>query len=241
MVLGAESVRERLLRLEEAISQLEQLRARRSGSEDYRDRWAIERGLQLGAEILLDIGNHLLSAHFGVSARDYEDILTQLVAQQVLSPTLHARLKGMGGGSERARPRLHAPRPGDRQRAARASTDGLLRLQPGGAGLARKDGDAMSLSGGCHCGRVRFRIDASLDGVTECNCSICTRKAFCTCGQRASSSSVCTACPIRPRSSQSTLSAVPVPWRSGYVAASRHTHSPAGTRWSAIVRSGLMN
>ena len=97
MVLRVESVRERLLRLEEVISQLEQLRARRSGSEDYRDRWAIERGLQLGAEIVLDIGNHVLSAHFGVSARDYEDILTQLVAQQVISSALHTRLRGIGG------------------------------------------------------------------------------------------------------------------------------------------------
>ena len=32
--------------------------------------------------------------------------------------------------------------------------------------------------GGCHCGRVRFRVTASLDGVTECNCSICTKKGF---------------------------------------------------------------
>jgi hypothetical protein len=32
--------------------------------------------------------------------------------------------------------------------------------------------------GGCHCGRVRFRVAAELAGVTECNCSICTRKGF---------------------------------------------------------------
>ena len=32
--------------------------------------------------------------------------------------------------------------------------------------------------GGCHCGRVRFRVTASLDRVTYCNCSICTKKAF---------------------------------------------------------------
>lgn len=97
MVLRAESVRERLLRLEEVVSRLESLRARRSGTEDFRDAWAIERGLQLGAEIVLDVGNHVLSAHFGVSAKDYEDILAQLGAHGVLSPELHARLKGMGG------------------------------------------------------------------------------------------------------------------------------------------------
>jgi hypothetical protein len=32
--------------------------------------------------------------------------------------------------------------------------------------------------GGCHCGRVRFRVTAALEGVTECNCSICTKKGF---------------------------------------------------------------
>jgi hypothetical protein len=32
--------------------------------------------------------------------------------------------------------------------------------------------------GGCHCGRVRFRVTADLAGVTACNCSICTKKGF---------------------------------------------------------------
>ncbi|HZU81763.1 MAG TPA: GFA family protein [Polyangiaceae bacterium] len=32
--------------------------------------------------------------------------------------------------------------------------------------------------GGCHCGRVRFRVAADLDAVTYCNCSICTKKGI---------------------------------------------------------------
>ena len=32
--------------------------------------------------------------------------------------------------------------------------------------------------GGCHCGRVRFRVTADLDNVTYCNCSICTKKGI---------------------------------------------------------------
>ncbi len=32
--------------------------------------------------------------------------------------------------------------------------------------------------GGCHCGRVRFRVTAELTGVTDCNCSVCTKKGF---------------------------------------------------------------
>ena len=32
--------------------------------------------------------------------------------------------------------------------------------------------------GGCHCGRVRFRVHADLAQVSECNCSICTKKGI---------------------------------------------------------------
>ena len=32
--------------------------------------------------------------------------------------------------------------------------------------------------GGCHCGRVRFKLDDDLSRVTECNCSMCTMKGF---------------------------------------------------------------
>jgi len=34
--------------------------------------------------------------------------------------------------------------------------------------------------GGCHCGRVRFRIQVDLaeTPIGECNCSICTKKAI---------------------------------------------------------------
>jgi hypothetical protein len=32
--------------------------------------------------------------------------------------------------------------------------------------------------GGCHCGRIRFRVAGDLADVSECNCSICTKKGF---------------------------------------------------------------
>jgi hypothetical protein len=35
-----------------------------------------------------------------------------------------------------------------------------------------------TMEGGCHCGRVRFRVTASLDRLTQCNCSICAKKGF---------------------------------------------------------------
>ena len=33
-------------------------------------------------------------------------------------------------------------------------------------------------SGGCHCGRVRFNVRADLSEISECNCSICTKKGI---------------------------------------------------------------
>jgi len=32
--------------------------------------------------------------------------------------------------------------------------------------------------GGCHCGRVRFRVAADLTMVSDCNCSMCDKKGF---------------------------------------------------------------
>ena len=99
MVLRPEAVRQRLLKLEQAISRLEELGRgdRTLLRTNFREAWAAERGLQLAAEILLDTGNHILSAHFGESARDYEDVITQLAAHSVISEQLRARLKGLGG------------------------------------------------------------------------------------------------------------------------------------------------
>src|SRR5262245_12870075 len=35
----------------------------------------------------------------------------------------------------------------------------------------------LTMEGGCHCGRVRFRVIADL-AVIDCNCSICVKKGF---------------------------------------------------------------
>lgn len=99
MVLRAESIQARLLKLEEVVSELVELR--RVGEESFRTNraqmWSVERGLQLGAEILLDIGTHILGAQYGISPADYKDILEQLGQQGILNRPLRERLKGVAG------------------------------------------------------------------------------------------------------------------------------------------------
>ena len=35
-----------------------------------------------------------------------------------------------------------------------------------------------TFTGSCHCGRIRFEVVTDLDRVSQCNCSICTKKAY---------------------------------------------------------------
>ena len=99
MVLRANAVETRLLRLESVISELERLGE--ADPETYRkslsEMWGVERGLQLGAEILLDIGNHILVAQFGVSPQEYGDIFDRLADRQVISRSVADRLSGLAG------------------------------------------------------------------------------------------------------------------------------------------------
>lgn len=36
----------------------------------------------------------------------------------------------------------------------------------------------MTFEGGCHCGRVRFRVSTETTEALDCNCSICTMKGL---------------------------------------------------------------
>src|SRR5947207_3583182 len=38
--------------------------------------------------------------------------------------------------------------------------------------------DTKTYTGGCHCGLVRFECTSDLAMVTNCNCSICTKKGL---------------------------------------------------------------
>ena len=36
----------------------------------------------------------------------------------------------------------------------------------------------MAHRGGCHCGAIAFDVDASIEGVIECNCSLCSKRGY---------------------------------------------------------------
>ena len=99
MTLRPEVVRERLRKLREIVANLESLREipREELVASFRNYWLAERGLQLAAEIVFDVGNHLLAGRFNFSASTYEEISQKLLDNQVISAALRDQLKGLGG------------------------------------------------------------------------------------------------------------------------------------------------
>ncbi len=99
MILRRQVIEESLDYLGAIVARLEKLREadreRFFNSGDLQ--WAAERGLQLGAQSVLDIGAHVLAGHFAVRPADYEDVIRQLAAHGVISSDLENRLRGLCG------------------------------------------------------------------------------------------------------------------------------------------------
>lgn len=38
--------------------------------------------------------------------------------------------------------------------------------------------DTKKYTGGCHCGKVRYEVEAAIEKVVACNCSICSRAGW---------------------------------------------------------------
>jgi hypothetical protein len=49
-------------------------------------------------------------------------------------------------------------------------------MAPAAHGARRRGGTVATFRGSCHCGRVRFEVDAEPTALTSCSCSICARK-----------------------------------------------------------------
>lgn len=92
-------VEQRLKRLGEIIRRLEPLAAspRETFLGDFRTQWAAERGIQLAAEIVLDVANHILAARFDRFPETNEQTLDALLDAGVISEATRARLRGFGG------------------------------------------------------------------------------------------------------------------------------------------------
>jgi hypothetical protein len=62
------------------------------------------------------------------------------------------------------------------------SSPGLVEHRHGGMDYgmrnARRQDMLETREGGCHCGRVRFRAAVDLDLLSQCNCTICTKKGI---------------------------------------------------------------
>lgn len=99
MTLRRPAVEARLRRLHQVTRRLRRFRAR--GSDRIRDdedlQWLVERGLHLGCEIVLDVGNHVLVGVFGRPSEQYEEILNGLAAEGVITAALRAELSGLDG------------------------------------------------------------------------------------------------------------------------------------------------
>jgi uncharacterized protein YutE (UPF0331/DUF86 family) len=92
------SLEARLRRLADIVRRLrryrEAPRERFLADEDLQ--WLVERGLHLACEIVLDVGNHILAGAIGRPAEGYEQILTRLSAEGVLSKALLDEVGGLG-------------------------------------------------------------------------------------------------------------------------------------------------
>lgn len=99
MTLRPEAIRSRLARLREILGALQELTRvpRDEFVSSFRHHWAAERGLHLAAEVIFDIGHHILAGQFNDHPTDYEDVLTRLENHGVLSSELRSRLRGLGG------------------------------------------------------------------------------------------------------------------------------------------------
>jgi uncharacterized protein YutE (UPF0331/DUF86 family) len=64
---------------------------------DLEKRWAIEHGLQVSIQIVIDVGNHILASVGENQIDDYASILDKLGQRNILPPQFAAKIRGMAG------------------------------------------------------------------------------------------------------------------------------------------------
>jgi len=95
VVVRREVLRERLAGLRETLARLDEMRAHPLHQPALE--WAIERGLQVAAQSVFDIGNMVLAGAFAERPADYAGIPVALCRRGVIGAGLEARLRGLAG------------------------------------------------------------------------------------------------------------------------------------------------
>jgi uncharacterized protein YutE (UPF0331/DUF86 family) len=60
-------------------------------------RWAVERGLIAGANLIFDIADHILASKFHIYPETYEDSLRLIHEKGIITSDLFEKMKGLGG------------------------------------------------------------------------------------------------------------------------------------------------
>lgn len=99
MVIKKELIVEKLKQLDTIIQELIKYQGRTTYemAKSLSLRWTIERGLIAAANLVFDIADHILSGKFGIYPETFEDSLRLLKENQVISPEIYLKLKGLGG------------------------------------------------------------------------------------------------------------------------------------------------
>ena len=96
MTLRPRALEARLRRLKEVARRLRRYRERgvEALARDEDLPWLVERGLQLGCEIVLDSANHIVAGGFGRTVETYEQMLDVLAVEAVIGADLRADSAG---------------------------------------------------------------------------------------------------------------------------------------------------
>ncbi len=98
-MVDVETVTALLRALDQYVDELEKYRA--LSYEEFAAKtqhyWAVEHGLQLAIQSLLDVGNHILAAETARQVEEYRDIIVALGEEGILPPAFASRILGMAG------------------------------------------------------------------------------------------------------------------------------------------------
>jgi len=98
MVIDTEIIHARLAVLETYVQELKSLQnySLEDLAQNLSNLWTVAHGLQLCIQIVLDVGNHILS-DLGIKAGDYTEIIDQLGKKGVIPVDFARNIRGMAG------------------------------------------------------------------------------------------------------------------------------------------------